>query len=278
MKIFENRLNNLGVIIQKHEEVFNLVIENQKKKHKILPDEVFITLMLFRKIVERLDAIFILIENKSENAAKSICRDLFENFLYFSYVVESNDKNKIRALSYYYSTLNDQIKLSKLLMSKNQRGKKIRDFLNIKSDNVKLKEKTNRAATYFSNSTNGDAYANIKIEWDRLIKNKVNYPNWYSLYKGPKSLRELSLQCGYEVEYDLLYGIYSRQVHSSNVMDQFENVNGLAGIKSLRRYEDPTLELIFSFSLGIESLRKLVDFFEINDEIKIGNWIKDEIK
>lgn len=275
MKQIEKRLDNLGSIIQKHEEVFNIIIEKQNKKHKILPDEVFITIMLFRKITEKLDAIFILLENKSENAAKSISRDLIESFLYFIFVVESKDKNKIRALSYYFSNIKDQINLSKLLLANNQRGKKIRSFLDIRSDNTELISKTKKASDHFSKSINSKEYANIKIEWDKLIKKKVKHPNWYSLYKGPKNLRELSRYCGFEVEYDLLYGIYSRQVHSANAMDQFENVNGLAAINKLRVYKDPTLELLFSFSLGIVSLRRFIDFFEINDEVNIENWIKD---
>lgn len=278
MKLIEKRLDNLGLVIQKHEEVFNIVIENQKKEYKILPDEIFITIMLFRKIVEKLDAIFILLENKSENSAKSINRDLIESFLYFTFVTESKGKNKNRALSYYFSNFKDQINLSKLLMSNSQRGKKIRDFLNIKNDNTELVSKTKRASDHFSNSLNSEEYANIKVEWDKLIKKKVMHPKWYSLYNGPKNLRELSRNCGYEVEYDLLYGIYSRQVHSANAMDQFENVNGLAAISNLRVYKDPTLELIFSFSLGIESLKKFIDFFELNDEVNIENWIKDVMK
>lgn len=278
MNQIERRLDNLGMIIQKHEEVFNIVIENQKKKYNILPDEVFITLLLFRKIVERLDAIFILIENKSENAAKSISRDLIENILYFSFVIESKKRNKTRALSYYYSSLKDQMNLSKLLLTNNQKGIKIKGFLNIKNNDVEIISRAERTKSHFSKALNSEKYANIKIEWDKLVKRKIKYPNWYSLYNGPKNLRELSRRCGYEVEYELIYGIYSRQVHSANVMDQFHNVNGLAGVKNLRIYEDPTLELIFPLSLGIDSLKKCIDFFEVNDEVNINKWAKDVMK
>ncbi|WP_188453779.1 DUF5677 domain-containing protein [Virgibacillus oceani] len=278
MKKIEESLDKLGLVIQKHEEVFDIIIEDQKSKHKIIPDETFITLMMFRKIAERLDAIFVLLENKSENAARSISRNLIENFLYFIYVIDSRDRYKTRALSYYFSNLKDQINLSYLLLSKGQKGRKIRDYLNTENgDNEILINKAKRAKEHYQNCINSDKYINIKVEWNRFNKNGIKYPNWYSLSNGPKNLRELAGRCGYEVEYELLYGIYSRQVHSANVMDQFENVNGLAGIRNLRMYVNPTLELIFPLRLGIESLKRFIEFFEMDDEINIEQWEKNYI-
>ncbi|WP_019377686.1 DUF5677 domain-containing protein [Virgibacillus halodenitrificans] len=277
MKDIEENLDKLRLVIQKHEEIFNEIIENYNRRRAVIPEEIFITLMVFRKIVEKLDAIFILLENKSENAAKSISRDLIENFLYFSFIIETKDKYKIRALSYYFSNFKDQISLSKLLRTKNHRGIKIREFLDIKADNKGLVNEARKVEEHFISVLAKEQYNNIKVEWDRLEK-KGKYPKWYSLFNGPKSMRQLSKWCGYEAEYELLYGLYSRQVHSANAMDQFENVNGLAGIKNLRVYEDPILEILFSLRLGIESLKKIVVFFELDNEINIDYWERNILK
>ena len=276
MNDIDETLDKLGLVIQKHEEVFDHVLEIQKEEYEIIPHEIFIVLMMYRKITERLDAIFILIENKSENAARSICRDLIENILYFSYVIKSKERYESKALSYYYSTFIDQVNSSNLLLSNSQRSRKVKKYLNIDGDdNNLLIEKAKRSKKHFTNNLNGDKYRNIKIDRDRLKKKGDGYPNWYSLSNGPKNLRQLAIHCGYEVEYELLYSMYSRQVHSANVMEQFENVNGLAGIKNLRIYENPTLEIFFSIKLGLDSLEKFLDFFGEDEDIQ--KWIRENI-
>jgi len=115
-------IDKLGKVVQKQEEIFEEAIEVLKSRYKILPDDTVQVILLFRKITEKLDAIFILLENASEKSAESISRDLFENFLYFKYIIDPNGNSDQRARAYHYSYLQDQLHLSELLLSKKEKN------------------------------------------------------------------------------------------------------------------------------------------------------------
>ncbi|MEK5483425.1 MULTISPECIES: hypothetical protein [unclassified Viridibacillus] len=59
-------IDKLVKVVQKQEEIFEEAIEVLKSRYKILPDDTVQVILLFSKITEKLDAIFILLENASE--------------------------------------------------------------------------------------------------------------------------------------------------------------------------------------------------------------------
>jgi len=131
LRTIDKDLDKIGLIIRKQEEVFDLTIKELTKKYEVVPDYIVIAMLLFRKIIEKLDAVFILIENQSEKAAESICRDLFENYLYFKFIVDPKGNQKQRARAYHYSYLQDQLHLVNTLLSKKEDGRQIRKFMEI---------------------------------------------------------------------------------------------------------------------------------------------------
>ncbi|GEB78358.1 hypothetical protein [Sporolactobacillus inulinus] len=52
-------LDKIGLIIRKQEEVFDLTIKELTKKYEIVPDYIVFAMLLFRKIIEKLDAVYI---------------------------------------------------------------------------------------------------------------------------------------------------------------------------------------------------------------------------
>ncbi|RTR26269.1 hypothetical protein EKG37_21605 [Robertmurraya yapensis] len=265
-------LDKIGLIIRKQEEVFDLTIKELTKKYEVVPDYIVFAMLLFRKIIEKLDAVFILIENQSEKAAESICRDLFENHLYFKFIVDPKGNQKQRARAYHYSYLQDQLYLVNTLLSKKEDGRHIRRFMGIENRDGDL-EKLEKERLRISNSLQREEFKNIKLEWDYLLKRKnINYPKWYSLFKGPRNIRELAARCGHLPEYLTLYNILSTQVHTTNVLHQIENINGVAFLKNLRIQDNPDLVLQFSRSLGTFSLLEYVNFVLPEQTESIRKW------
>lgn len=266
----EQELDKFGLVIQKGEDIFTLATEKFSKEYQVYPDDITIALLLFRKVIEKLDAIFILIENASEKAAESIARDLFENILYLMFVLDTKHF-KIRALSYYYSFLKNRLHYVHLLSSKNKKGQKIRGMLGI-SDNDPLNEMLEEKNRSLRSSIKRECFANINKEWEYQERKKL-FPKWHSLFKGPKTIKELSIQYGFETEYELLYRSYSSEVHSTNALSQIEELgNNLAGIKNLRVYEDPKTIIMISRSFGIHGLNTFINFFEIESRDDFKDW------
>lgn len=213
---------------------------------------------MFRKIIEKLDAVFILIENASEKAAESISRDTFENLLYLNYMLDK-EYFKRRALSYYFSYLKEQLSFGLSVTTLNKKGKKIREFMGINQDSYFFKTVVNKTESA-RQSLSRDEFINIRKEWEYMTKKKM-YPKWYSLFKGPKSIKELAVTSDLEVEYYILYSSYSSQVHSGNAISQIKKIGDGGAIRNLRTYEDPSSVVLFSRSFAIEALTVFVEFF-----------------
>ncbi|MGR6006625.1 DUF5677 domain-containing protein [Bacillus paranthracis] len=84
---FEKRLDELGKTVQFAEEIFELSYEKFSQENDVLPNEITVGMLLFRKMIEKMDAVFILLENGSEQPAESLVRDLFENLLYLKFIM-----------------------------------------------------------------------------------------------------------------------------------------------------------------------------------------------
>ncbi|WP_121614771.1 DUF5677 domain-containing protein [Virgibacillus halodenitrificans] len=275
----DKEVEKLGALVQKHEEYFWEMINYMKNKHDVISDEKIVIILLYRKIIEKLDAIFVLLDHKSEKAAESICRDMYENALYLKYIIEDKDRQNIRALSYYFSHMKDQITLGKTFVKKVKNKTKISEIVGDRKE-VVLNELGERISR-FNERTNENKFINIKIEWKKIEKSKKNkriYPNWYSLFNGPNNLKELSEKFGYREEYDIIYKIFSTQVHSANALNQIENIDGVAGIKNLRIYDDPRIVFNISKMLGINALLDCVDFFGYGDKKQIARFIKNNVE
>jgi len=73
---------------------------------------------------------------------------------------------------------------------------------NVSDDILKLKE-------YLKKPSYAEAYA----EYTTLVKRRIKYPDWYSFYKGPKSLKALAEHLNHGSEYHYLYSSWSRMSH-----------------------------------------------------------------
>lgn len=83
---------------------------------------------------------------------------------------------------------------------------------------------------------------------------------WYSLYGGPKNLRELSSSVRAEAIYLFLYGMLSEQTHAFGTMDALVNAGGSATIKHLA---DPTgieLSVTHGATLLLHAARRFVEW------------------
>lgn len=269
----EKRLDELGSVIQKGEEIFELSQEKFLKEFAILPNEITIGMLLFRKVIEKLDAIFILIENGSEMSAESITRDLFENLLYLKFLLKK-DYFERRALSYQYAVLEDKLDFCNLVSSNHKKGQGIRDYIN---KELPLRQ-IQKQKEIVKNAMNKECYKNIKIEWER-IKKKGGYPKWYSLFKGPRTIKELAIDCKFEPVYHILYRIYSKQVHSGNALEQIGKMeNSLIGIKDLRGNENSDTILLNARSFGLHAIREYVNFFSLESTKEQAEWYKANIE
>ncbi|TNB96927.1 hypothetical protein FHG65_18840 [Bacillus cereus] len=267
----DHEIDKLGLLIQKGEEILKYSYEYFSKEYSIIPDEIRVAISLYEKVIENIDGVFILLENASERCALSITRDLFENMLYLKFIM--NDKYfKERALSYYYSYLKDNLSHIEMLLSNGDKGLRIRKYMKKERSDESYKELERRRES-IKKIMKKKKFREIKSEWYRVRDGKMKekniktyFPKWYETFEGSENIRKLAISCDFVAEYDMLYGAYSRQVHSTNAMEDL-------GINRLRTYHDPQEALFVTRSFGLVAIHYYIEFFLRELCEQFSNWV-----
>lgn len=270
----EREIDKLGLVVQKGEEILNNSYKHFSEQYPKMPDEIIVGMLLYGKVIENLDAVFILLENASEQCAESITRDLFENMLYLKFILDTEHFEK-RALAYYYSYLRDRLTSVGTLLSQTPKGVKIRGYMNKELPDESLERLRDALKKIMSEKK----FKGIKNEWYRIKGSKKNYyPKWHRLFGGPEKIRDLAVYCDFEAEYDMLYGTYSSQVHSTNALQHIKIIgDGRIGIKQLRTYYNPQAPLLAARSFGIAAIKDYIDFFLPELDEEFADWYIEEI-
>lgn len=260
----EKHILSLGKIVQFQEALFGEIIQKYKETDKEMSNEELQVLTLFRKITEHTDAIFVLMDHNLEKSAESIARNLFESLLFLKYITLDKIYSKTRALAYHYKHLLNEKDLAITVL--NNRNAALVQNLMPGIDKEYVKEQKENVIFNMKRKE----LKNIECEWKiQQKKQDRRYIEWYSLYQGPKNLKELSKTCDLEAEYVFLYKMFSYQVHSQNAFYQIERVGELAGFKNIRIRENAATVIYFTRLLVFYAVTEINNFFDLQKNIPI---------
>ncbi|MCU5408027.1 DUF5677 domain-containing protein [Bacillus cereus] len=198
---------------------------------------------LFRKLIEQADAGYLLASNDLEGPLTVMKRSVLETYLALRYILQNEETAKDRAYSYYVGFLKDSNNDMRIWLTQQKMDVSdlnLETFINIQSEllrNPKLKY--------------------ILQEWKKTKRKskKQHDPSWYSLFNGPKSLKQLA-DCLMESE-SLVYKIYgslSQEAHSYKALDAtnyIELMDKPLELKPIRCRVDPSdVTNIRSFCTG----------------------------
>ncbi|PEQ78180.1 hypothetical protein CN454_04965 [Bacillus cereus] len=267
----EREIDKLGLVVQKGEEILNYSYKQFSEEHSNIPDELKVAILLYGQVIENIKGVYILLKNSSERCALSITRDLIENTLYLMFIMNKKYFEK-RALSYYYSSLKDSLSYEEMLLSNHEKGMKIRGYINKELSDQSF-EGVKQRRDSLKKKLKEKRFNEIKNEWKRVKvekmkeKNKKSYfPKWYEVFEGAENIRQLAISCDFVVEYDMLYGPYSRQVHSTNAMEYYGGINQVS--------QDT---LLATRSFGLAAIKYYIDFFLPELDEEYADWYIKEI-
>lgn len=220
-----------------------------------LPYEQAIILVNFRKILEKADAINVLIENKCGKVTDSFARDILESYWQFCYLLEED--TGFRTLSYYYfDKLNRAESVIKDIEYKVRLNKSFEHLTN------ETKKNCEDMIDYL---TTDDLFREIREE---IAKKHTKYVKWYSLKNKNDSLYKLAEHLNKDDEYKSSYSLFSGDVHGINGTRHIEIENDSTVIKPLRSIDEGKGAQMFAqyyLSLSIEMLCR---YFELHEEFK----------
>lgn len=180
-------------------------------------DTLLPTIMFFRSFLEKADSISVLIQNSCADPSHIILRTLFETYLQLSYLHEKHHKD--RAIAFLVWNAKNIITKNKLFQKGSIQHKEL--LQKITKDDFLL------SPNVFDNSPSPNAiienYENLlkKPDFERVekaFKKAGKYPNWYSLWGGPKNIQQLASNQKLTSFYEILYRHWSNSVHGTDII------------------------------------------------------------
>lgn len=265
----DKKLNDLSKCIQ-----FSLDVMNKLEVRKELTIEQKILLSIYRKLIEQIDGNFILADHQLRSPSIVMTRSALETYLSLKYILQVKKFIKDRALCYYVGYLkNQKIVYNKMLSHPSTKATFSTESFKNKVDNIDQLLKSPN-------------FKRILKQWEvtkRFLNKKFNNthePKWYSLFRGPTSIKVLVDRLE-DIQIYTYYELLSLEAHgyeALNGLNHSDIINGPFSFKPIRNSENldnfaeiarvlctsATSEIIKYMSLDLKD-----DFTKLMEEIGV---------
>jgi hypothetical protein len=221
-------------------------------------------LMLVHHAIESLDGVSILVSKGGSHPCQPLLRSALEAVLGVLYILEKDTKQ--RALAYQVAHAHKKIKLYDRLDPTTQAGKELRKLL--AGDMMEGFFNALPFLNYPKMIANLQAmlvkpdFQPIEAEWQRLkALNKKRDPEWYSLFGGPRNVRELAVHLGMAGMYEFLYRFWSESVHAGMAMEAIGTKGGATVIRPIRHPEQLQSAVQHAAAFALLLTKRLVDVY-----------------
>ncbi|MEB9862127.1 hypothetical protein COJ38_21970 [Bacillus cereus] len=235
-----------------------------------------IILSIYRKLIEQVDGNFVLVDHMLAGPSRVVVRAAFENLLTLKYILLEEDSIKEKALCYYVGYIKSLEKISKQLKE----------------------DPPNNMPSHYPDSVlqkaskilDDTSLKDIVNEWNRLyLKRKSRYaPYWYSLFNGPKNIKELVDKVNDPKLYQY-YGLLSEETHATHALNGLNSMDLINDDFSLRPIRS---DVNIGFHEGIarafctSAIHEIIkyispelnsEFIKFMDELGLVEKYKDEL-
>jgi hypothetical protein len=245
-------------------------------------DENLVILLVYRHLLELLDAVMIQVAECAPSPAALQLRAMFEALLTIEYLTQDGSKTRSRALAYLYQV---EIQRKRFYLSQDPNsvgGKEFqrsiaddpysRDWKPLNSEDVAGRVKEIDAML------DKEEYKEIAAERHSTKKQIKRYPAWHSLYGGPKNIEELARRLKRAASYQILYREWSERSHSVDAIDRIltHDSSGPAA-RSLRDPTELEATIDFSITFAMDAARCLIRYYRPDEERAFAKWYGHEI-
>lgn len=199
------------------------VLDKCQISKKADKEEAFPLLALYAHMMRMADGIEVLISSGCGAPGYLLLRSSYEARLSIRYLLEKDtDKRSIAWLIKYYD---DEIAYLEIMDPTNPKGKEYRE--RHKDDDIykvagppSLPGIAERVAELRA-KLNQPSFADVYAEYKKQKTKNRPYPEWYSLFNGPTSLKRLAEHFKEGAIYESLYRLWSKTSHANEATDAF---------------------------------------------------------
>lgn len=244
--------------------------------------EVYPLIMLFRNILEVLDAIALLMSGSSIEPCKILLRTFLENMLSIEYMTERDTEK--RALCFLVSDIHKKIKNLRKIDPSLQEGKqflskKNKDRLTNKANWEGIEGITDGIRKY-EKRLEKPHYVGIEKEYQKT-RTKMKNPYWYSLFGGPRNLEMLADNLKLSGVYEEFYRHWSDSAHGTDIFDGKVSASTIPGevlISQIRLPNNAQHLTQMAISLSLDVYQNLIKYFVPSMLNDYQNWYVNEIR
>jgi len=192
--------------------------------------------VLYIHIIEMTDGVHVLISQSCCEPAGPLIRSSFEAFLSLVYLMR--DDYEKRCLAWLYFDYLESVKKYQRFDPESDRGKDFYEALTREMPSVTLPKLSAEHLARIRKISPAPHLIPIQEEYKRA-KKRCRKPSWYTLYDGPRDLRELSRAVSMEGDYNMLYKETSLVTHAGDSSRYIETLpDGVVGGHQLRLAEN----------------------------------------
>lgn len=209
--------------------VFGEELLEKFTSEKNLAAEHLVVISVYRKLLEQLDGNFVLADHKLQSASTVMIRATFETYLGLKYILQEKRRVKDRAFCYYIGYYKSQLAAAEY--SKGHFSAEL------------PKERLENTVNAIEKTMNDPKYKKIVKAWEKAkSQQKIPYePKWYSLFNGPRSVKQLVSVLD-EPEIYKFYELLSIEAHGYQALNGLEAKDASLFLKPLRDTNDDYYE------------------------------------
>lgn len=230
-------------------------------------------LLLYRHVLEMIDGVSVLVRQAAVDPCQPLLRSAMEASMGIEYMLEKETEK--RALAYQVVHIRRRIREHTRNDPSTEAGKDFQKALDDDKLSSGIQIPAHASAPAIDKLAQVLAmpeYTPVDQEWERLYlkhakAGRKGVPPWYSLFDGPRSIRQLALHLKRGGMYDTLYSNWSESVHAGGAM---LTVAGRAStIRMLRHPQRAQLVTVFGVSFASEATRSMLTRYAPN---KMEDW------
>ncbi len=236
-------------------------------------------LMQLHHVLEMLDGVEVLLESSCVVAARAPLRSAFEASLGLRYVLQS-DLDR-RAMAYLVADLKERIRWYEEMDPETDVGRQFRKDMGVSEATSDFPfpapEHCRSRAANLRTLMKREDFSPISAEYDAVAK-KRRWPPWYSLFGGPRNLRELAVQLGEGDDYLILYRTWSRTTHAADLYRQLTaESDGTPAVRVIRNPLGMSSVYLQACGIGLESSRAVLEHYRSGELTQHAKWYMSQI-
>ena len=232
-------------------------------------------------VVEVTDSIAVLIRHCCVSPAKNLLRSQMEAMFGIEYIAKSDSERK--AIQYLVAHAHARIDWYRKLDPTAETGKQLNAQLRKDStfNELKIVElDTTANVDNLRNMLGRHEYADVETEWQRVRQQRQGQIWWYSLFDGPKRIEDLATAVGDHAWYEILYRIYSGEVHATNAIESLHATHETrkGAYQPLRYPTDLPTVAQFAASMAVRTYSCLIRMLCPNEWQSFAGWYLSEVQ